>query len=136
MTSQSASQRSRVYSLAVATDQGSGTAGLDPGRYSDAQRRTAAVAFELFADHGVSGTSLQMIADGLGVTKAAVYHQFRTKEEIVLAVAEIELVGLQEALSEAEALAESDLPAAAQDAARARGRGRGSTTTLGGGTSG
>ena len=45
-----------------------------------------AAALELFAEHGVSGTSLQMIADRMGVTKAAVYHQFPTKEEIVLAV--------------------------------------------------
>jgi AcrR family transcriptional regulator len=30
----------------------------------------------------VSGTSLQMIAGAMGVTKAAVYHQFKTKEEI------------------------------------------------------
>ena len=36
----------------------------------------------------MNGTSLQMIADAMGVTKAAVYHQFHTKEEIVLAVAE------------------------------------------------
>ncbi|BBH67231.1 TetR family transcriptional regulator [Actinoplanes sp. OR16] len=45
-----------------------------------------AAALELFAEHGVSGTSLQMIAGRMGVTKAAVYHQFPTKEEIVLAV--------------------------------------------------
>ena len=43
-------------------------------------------ALALFADNGVSGTSLQMIADAVGITKAAVYHQFRTKEQIVLAV--------------------------------------------------
>ena len=29
-----------------------------------------------------------MIADKIGVTKAAVYHQYQTKEEIVLAAAE------------------------------------------------
>lgn len=40
-------------------------------------------ALELFAEHGVDGTSLQMIADRLGVTKAAVYYHFRTKDEIV-----------------------------------------------------
>jgi hypothetical protein len=34
---------------------------------------------------GVGGTSLQMIADAIGVTKAAVYHQFNTNEEIVVA---------------------------------------------------
>ena len=41
-------------------------------------------ALELFAQHGVSGTSLQMIADTMGVTKAAVYHHYKTKDEIVL----------------------------------------------------
>lgn len=48
--------------------------------------RIRACALELFARHGVSGTSLQMIADALGVTKAAVYYHFRTKDEIVRAV--------------------------------------------------
>jgi AcrR family transcriptional regulator len=51
-----------------------------------ARERLLAAALELFAEHGVAGTSLQMIADRLGVTKAAVYHQFPTKEEIVTAV--------------------------------------------------
>lgn len=47
--------------------------------------RVLRAALELFTEHGVSGTSLQMIADHLGVTKAAVYYQFRAKEDIVLA---------------------------------------------------
>jgi AcrR family transcriptional regulator len=51
-----------------------------------ARERVLEAALDLFAEHGVSGTSLQMIADRMGVTKAAVYHQFRTKEEIVFAV--------------------------------------------------
>ncbi len=59
-------------------------------------------ALDLFAAHGVSGTSLQMIADAVGITKAAVYHQFRTKEQIVLAVTERELGRLEPALAEAE----------------------------------
>jgi len=62
---------------------------------------------DLFADHGVSGTSLQMIADAVGVTKAAVYHKFKTKEEIVIAVAEMELATLEDALEAAEAEADS-----------------------------
>lgn len=70
-----------------------------------AQVRVIDAARELFATHGVSGTSLQMIADRLGVTKAAVYHQFRTKEEIVYAVAEGPLRELEAALDEAEATA-------------------------------
>jgi AcrR family transcriptional regulator len=61
-----------------------------------------AAALALFAEHGVSATSLQMIADAVGVTKAAVYFQFRTKDEIVLAAAETELAWLREALDAAE----------------------------------
>lgn len=48
--------------------------------------RIRACALDLFSRHGVAGTSLQMIAASLGVTKAAVYHHFRTKEAIVRAV--------------------------------------------------
>ncbi len=84
---------------------------LDPGavhrpgspRYSDAQMRVLTAALELFAVHGVHGTSLQMIADDVGVTKAAVYHQFKTKEAIVVGAVEIELANLDRALEEAEA---------------------------------
>jgi AcrR family transcriptional regulator len=43
-----------------------------------------------------------MIADEIGVTKAAVYHQYNTKEEIVRAVAEAELDRLEAALDSAE----------------------------------
>ena len=65
-------------------------------------------ALDLFADHGVTGTSLQMIADALGVTKAAVYHQFKTKEAIVVAATEVELCQLQDALEAAEAEPDRD----------------------------
>ena len=51
-----------------------------------ARERVLDAALDLFAAHGVSGTSLQMIADRLGVTKAAVYYQFHSKDEIALAV--------------------------------------------------
>ena len=44
-----------------------------------------------------------MIADAVGVTKAAVYHQFKTKEEIVVAAVEVELARLEPALDAAEA---------------------------------
>jgi len=45
-----------------------------------------ATALTLFANQGVAATSLQMIADELGVSKAAVYHHYRSKSEIVDAV--------------------------------------------------
>ncbi|MBW8487493.1 TetR/AcrR family transcriptional regulator [Actinomadura sp. PM05-2] len=60
------------------------------------------VALDLFARHGVNGTSLQMIADELGVTKAAVYHQFRSKDDIVRAVIAPALERLRAVTEEAE----------------------------------
>jgi len=59
---------------------------LTPVAHSAAQLRIVRAAHELFGQHGVSGTSLQMIADAVGVTKAAVYHQFKSKDDVVLAV--------------------------------------------------
>jgi AcrR family transcriptional regulator len=67
-----------------------------------AQARIISAALELFARNGVGGTSLQMIADSIGVTKAAVYHQYSTKDEIVLAAAEAELANLERIVRSAE----------------------------------
>ena len=58
-------------------------------------------ALGLFTLHGVEGTSLQMIADALGVTKAAVYYHFKTKDEITESVAEPALRELMEILDHA-----------------------------------
>ena len=60
-------------------------------------------ALDLIAVHGVSGTSLQMIADAVGVTKAAIYYRFKTKDEIVIAVTEMQLGKLEGALEAAVA---------------------------------
>src|SRR5256885_948352 len=68
-----------------------------------APARIIAAARDLFARHGVGGTSLQMIADEIGVTKAAVYHQYKTKDEIVLAAAETELALVRGVVESAEA---------------------------------
>lgn len=74
-----------------------------PSSQTPAQRRVIDAALPLFARHGIRGTSLQMIADEIGVTKAAVYHQYNTKDEIVLAVAGVVLAGLEAAVTAAEA---------------------------------
>ncbi|MFM6851719.1 MAG: TetR/AcrR family transcriptional regulator [Terrabacter sp.] len=73
------------------------------------RRRVIDAAVELFAEQGVSGTSLQMIADHLGVTKAAVYYQFHAKEDIVLAVIESAAEDLAAFVATAEEQAQSDL---------------------------
>jgi AcrR family transcriptional regulator len=43
-------------------------------------------AQRLFAEQGYDATSLQMIADAMGVTKANVYYYFHTKAEILTAI--------------------------------------------------
>ena len=80
-----------------------GSAALTADTFTAAQTRVVDAALALFAEHGVSGTSLQMIADAIGVTKAAVYHQYNTKDEIVLAVAQVVLARLDAAVTSAEA---------------------------------
>jgi AcrR family transcriptional regulator len=71
--------------------------------HTAAETRVIEAALALFAQHGIGGTSLQMIADSIGVTKAAVYHQYNTKDGIVVAVAEVVLTGLEAAVTAAEA---------------------------------
>jgi AcrR family transcriptional regulator len=41
------------------------------------------VALELFAEQGYERTSLREVAERLGVTKAALYYHFKSKEDIV-----------------------------------------------------
>ncbi len=75
---------------------------MGSAQYSAAKTRTISAALELFTEHGIAGTSLQMIADAIGVTKAAIYHQFKTKDEIVVAAVEVELARLEPTLDAAE----------------------------------
>jgi AcrR family transcriptional regulator len=50
---------------------------------TDTRSRVQKVALELFAEQGYEKTSLREIAERLGVTKAALYYHFRSKEDIV-----------------------------------------------------
>ncbi|GAB3346501.1 helix-turn-helix domain-containing protein [Micromonospora halotolerans] len=47
------------------------------------RQRIQAVALELFTEQGYEKTSLREIAERLGVTKAALYYHFKSKDEIV-----------------------------------------------------
>src|SRR5580693_7615574 len=75
---------------------------------SAAQTRIIEAALREFAKNGVGGTSLQMIADDIGVTKAAVYHQYKSKDEIVRAVAGAEYDRLEAVLDRAESEMDED----------------------------
>ncbi len=50
---------------------------------TDTRSRAQKVALELFAEQGYEKTSLREIAERLGVTKAALYYHFKSKEDIV-----------------------------------------------------
>jgi AcrR family transcriptional regulator len=52
------------------------------------RERIQSIALELFAEQGYEKTSLREIAERLGVTKAALYYHFRSKEDIVRSFSE------------------------------------------------
>ena len=52
----------------------------------DTRQRILDVALDLFTEQGYDGTSLREIAEQLGVTKAAIYYHFESKEDILMAL--------------------------------------------------
>jgi AcrR family transcriptional regulator len=48
----------------------------------DTRSRIQEIALELFTEQGYEATSLREIAERLGVTKAALYYHFKSKDEI------------------------------------------------------
>jgi AcrR family transcriptional regulator len=58
------------------------------GRRGDTRARIQQVALELFSEQGYERTSLREVAERLGVTKAALYYHFKSKEDIVLSFTE------------------------------------------------
>jgi AcrR family transcriptional regulator len=55
----------------------------------DTRTEILEVAAELFTSRGYDATSLREIAERLGITKAALYYHFRSKHEIMRALAEV-----------------------------------------------
>jgi AcrR family transcriptional regulator len=60
--------------------------GREHGR--DTRARLRELALQLFAEQGYEKTSLREIAERLGVTKAALYYYFKSKEDIVRSLVE------------------------------------------------
>jgi AcrR family transcriptional regulator len=54
----------------------------------DTRSRLRQLALQLFAEQGYEKTSLREIAERLGVTKAALYYYFKSKEDIVRSLVE------------------------------------------------
>ncbi|MCG5432219.1 TetR/AcrR family transcriptional regulator [Mycobacterium sp. MYCO198283] len=68
----------------------------------DTRQRLLDVAIRLISRHGCAGTSLQMIADELGFTKAAIYYHFRTRDELLVALMQPILGQIRHAVEAAE----------------------------------
>lgn len=71
---------------------------------SDTAARIKAVALELFATQGFEKTSLQQIADRLGLTKPALYYHFPSKEALIRSLVQPLMEDLQALLDKAEAV--------------------------------
>ncbi|SQD97059.1 MULTISPECIES: TetR/AcrR family transcriptional regulator [unclassified Parafrankia] len=78
-------------------------AALNAPGVTDTRGRIIDTAVRLFTRHSYAGTSLQMIADELSVTKAALYYHFHTREELLTAVVEPVLGPLRTIIEAAEA---------------------------------
>jgi AcrR family transcriptional regulator len=74
----------------------------EPGDGASTRARIQQVALELFSERGYEATSLREIAERLGVTKAALYYHFRTKDEIVQSLFEDQLAELDALIAWAE----------------------------------
>ncbi|MDX6204512.1 MAG: hypothetical protein QOF39_569 [Frankiales bacterium] len=68
------------------------------------RRLVLETAQRLFAEHGYDATSLQMIADAMGVRKANVYYYFHTKAEILEAAVAPTFDAMRRLLDEGEAI--------------------------------
>jgi AcrR family transcriptional regulator len=65
----------------------------------DTRTRIQEIALRLFTEQGYEATSLREIAEELGVTKAALYYHFKTKEDIVASLADLRVAELEELLT-------------------------------------
>jgi AcrR family transcriptional regulator len=64
----------------------------------NARARIQEVALDLFIEEGYDKTSLREIAERLGVTKAALYYHFPTKEDIVASLTEDRIAQIAEVI--------------------------------------
>jgi AcrR family transcriptional regulator len=67
---------------------------------NETRDRILSVALELFTDEGYDKVSLREVAEEVGVSKAALYYHFSSKEEILKTLVE-PLVGIGKQLAEA-----------------------------------
>lgn len=81
-------EQALIDSVAEPGPDAASAAGPDPGATEplDTRQRILDVALDLFIEQGFDGTSLRQIAEQLGVTKAALYYHFESKDDILMAL--------------------------------------------------
>ncbi|WP_150462215.1 TetR/AcrR family transcriptional regulator [Nesterenkonia ebinurensis] len=72
-----------------------------PGYHRDSLVR---VCVEVFNRHGYEATSMGVLAQELGISKSAIYHHVKSKEDILEAALSHSLTELEQVVAEAEAL--------------------------------
>jgi AcrR family transcriptional regulator len=77
-----------------------------PRQNVDTRSEISAVAAELFAEQGYEQTSLREIAERLGITKAALYYHFPSKNELLSSLVEPLIDELRELTDELERASE------------------------------
>lgn len=70
------------------------------GRPGYTREQILDIAVALFNERGYDATSVSDIADRLGVTKSALYHHFRSREELLAVAVDRALTGLEEVLEQ------------------------------------
>jgi AcrR family transcriptional regulator len=74
-----------------------------PSRRGVTRRDILDVALKLFAENGFRKTSLELVANRLGVTRQALYYHFRSKEAILMALFDEMMSKLESAVANVKA---------------------------------
>ena len=76
--------------------------------HADTRTRIQEIALKLFTEQGYEATSLREIAEALGVTKAALYYHFKTKDDIIASLAEDRVRAIEELVTWARSQPRTD----------------------------
>ncbi|MCU1635484.1 MAG: TetR family transcriptional regulator [Cryobacterium sp.] len=80
-----------------------GAAGPRTGRPGHDRLGVLAIAVETFHEFGYDATSMGILAERLGTSKSAIYHHFRSKEEVLEQALDHALGGLEAILEDSRA---------------------------------
>lgn len=78
------------------------------GRPGYEREELLSICVRAFNEYGYEATSMGVLADALGITKSAIYHHVKSKEEILEYALNRALVSLEEVFDAAESLEDSN----------------------------